>query len=153
MFQLTQKTPSRQKQQQKQTNSDAQTRQFQHTPSWLFYRVGQRGMGPRGQNSYYNNNGDLCCAQTVETCDSTRRFTTSNHSPMKLINTCTCTHTNTHAHAHTHTHTHTHTHIHTPHMHARMYVYLCAPTHTHTGACSKKFVLRKICQRNKSRRL
>ena len=30
----------------------------------------------------------------------------SNHSPMKLIKTCTSTHTHTHAHTHTHTHTH-----------------------------------------------
>ena len=55
----------------------------------------------------------------------------------KLINTCTSTHT----HSLTHTH-HTHTS-------ARMR----AHTRPHTQARSKKFVLRKIRQRNKSRRL
>ena len=51
----------------------------------------------------------------------------SNHSPMKLINTCTSTHTH--------------------HTRAR------AHTRTHTQARSKKFVLRKIRNRNRSRRL
>ena len=41
-----------------------------------------------------------------------------------------------HVRAHTHTQTHTHTHM-----------------LKHTQECSMKFVLRKICQRNKSRRL
>ena len=40
-------------------------------------------------------------------------LTMSNHSPTKLINTCTCTHRHTHTHTHSHTHTHTtHTHTH-----------------------------------------
>ena len=39
-------------------------------------------------------------------------LTMSNHSPTKLINTCTCTHRHTHTHTHSHTHTtHTHTHV------------------------------------------
>ena len=61
----------------------------------------------------------------------------------KLINTCTSTH------PHTHTLTHTHTHTHHTHTSARMR----AQTRPHTQARSKKFVLRKIRQRNKSRRL
>ena len=68
--------------------------------------------------------------------------------------THTHTHTpTTHSCAHTHTHTHTHTHI--PQTHTRTRARARALTHerTHTQARSKKFVLRKIRQRNKSRRL
>ena len=54
----------------------------------------------------------------------------------KLIKTCTSKHP-----------PHTHTHIHTPHTSARMR----AQTRPHTQARSKKFVLRKIRKRNKSR--
>ena len=50
-------------------------------------------------------------------------------------------------HLHEYTHTHTHTHTYTPHTHTRAHA--CS----HTKASSKKFVLRKIHQRNKSRRL
>ena len=51
-----------------------------------------------------------------------------------------------HVRARARTHTHTHTHI---HIRARAR----AHTRTHTRARSKKFVLRKIHQRNKSRML
>ena len=49
------------------------------------------------------------------------------------------------ARTHTHPHTHTHTHTHTTHTHARTHA------RTHTRARYRKFVLRKIRQRNKSR--
>ena len=54
-----------------------------------------------------------------------------------------------HEYTHTPTHSHTHTYTHTTHTNARMR----AHTRPHTQARSKKFVLRKIRQRNKSRRL
>ena len=61
----------------------------------------------------------------------------------KLINTCTSTHT----HPHTHTLTYTHTH------HTNTSARMRTQTLPHTQARSKKFVLRKIRQRNKSRRI
>ena len=57
---------------------------------------------------------------------------------------------NQHMHEHTPP---THTHTHTTHTRARARARTRAHTRTHTQARSKKFVLRKIRKRNKSRRL
>ena len=64
----------------------------------------------------------------------------SNHSPTKLINTCTNTNTHTHTHHTTHTHAHmhprTHTHVHvlnacTQNTRTRTNTLMHPSTHTH----------------------